>query len=838
MSVPPSTRAPARQAAKKASIKFGSQLMSSPAAQDETGTAAGAKRARGRAKKDQVASSSKHSVTLPKAGAKPLAGSRKRPISTESRKSDDGHSDLTSLSTGSPTPASQRLQPDSAEAWDIRELTYVWVLLDSQGRVDEDGFAERIWWPGLVTATAPKVSSLSVKLYGKIGNGSVTVKAAHAGNVLPLVTSKEAIRFTTPCHVMSLDLTSPKKRQKLDKSGLERRWYVALSEVVHDVQENEMPSILFLNSVRGVRALAASSPEPADSVRAQHKGKGKAPAKDEPPDAESLRWSPPPPDSSLTIPGELVLAHDAKRNKTIYWPARILEYLPPAKPGLPGRYAIQWIDLTQCALPRTAFFAYEDAGFGTCKLGRFESVFDDVVNDDDDDGPEAPWLSPEPRDPPPDGDAFADLPVHEQFVYAKPVLQAILRGEYPPARTVHDRFIGGGQGRNAVAKEAGERGTMNPRDVEAFHKCVVEWCMRGEGKVDARRFDEADGEEEPMEQAVTNGGLEAKGAAVEPPELHDDIGLHDADTAEGTLVNSHHKEPATDAQMPPSGDEAHPVEAEVLVDAKDVSVGEPAADVDLPDAKADDGRDVGSAVREASPAASSPPSVVAEKDRHRDLQAEMSIASEYEDSALQLQESICAPSSPAATMVAETPSSPAPPPPSSSFSPFDDVPIEMEDMDVEDEFPEVVVKESPPDKINAGPAPADNEPWSVFDTSSTLSEASDISDLVPPVKPPRQIGCEAYEGLSTVEKYDYCLNVLLPELLVQIFVWRAGERRSVALLSPEEERALHELGQEKKKETDWVFDVKRLRAQKEREIRNSEMVVGGTASRPKKVSRQ
>jgi hypothetical protein len=52
------------------------------------------------------------------------------------------------------------------------------------------------------------------------------------------------------------------------------------------------------------------------------------------------------------------------------------------------------------------------------------------------------------------------------------------------------------------------------------------------------------------------------------------------------------------------------------------------------------------------------------------------------------------------------------------------------------------------------PAAADDDVRNAFDTSSVLSEASDVSALVPPAKPPRQIGCDAYEGLSTVEKMD------------------------------------------------------------------------------------
>ena len=96
--------------------------------------------------------------------------------------------------------------------------------------------------------------------------------------------------------------------------------------------------------------------------------------------------------------------------------------------------------------------------------------------------------------------------------------------------------------------------------------------------------------------------------------------------------------------------------------------------------------------------------------------------------------------------------------------------------------------------------------------------------------PPRQQGCEAYEALSGVEKlevsplplltmnltnaclsFQYCSNVLLPEAILQLLLWRSGERQSLDLLPPEEETRLHQLAQLKSHETDWVRDVMRLR---------------------------
>jgi hypothetical protein len=70
---------------------------------------------------------------------------------------------------------------------------------------------------------------------------------------------------------------------------------------------------------------------------------------------------------------------------------------------------------------------------------------------------------------------------------------------------------------------------------------------------------------------------------------------------------------------------------------------------------------------------------------------------------------------------------------------------------------------------------------------------------------------------------------------VQLFLWRAGKRRSVELLSPEEEEELHRWGEDKRKETDWVWEVNMLRKKKESKLKSKEKVIGGTASRPKKT---
>ena len=90
---------------------------------------------------------------------------------------------------------------------------------------------------------------------------------------------------------------------------------------------------------------------------------------------------------------------------------------------------------------------------------------------------------------------------------------------------------------------------------------------------------------------------------------------------------------------------------------------------------------------------------------------------------------------------------------------------------------------------------------------------------------------------------QYCLNILLPESIQQLLLWRSGERTSSALFSPEEEQRLRDVGVRKAAETDWVDDVMRLRAaqarllgidlNKKAEEKQVE-VQGGSRSRPRR----
>ena len=57
--------------------------------------------------------------------------------------------------------------------------------------------------------------------------------------------------------------------------------------------------------------------------------------------------------------------------------------------------------------------------------------------------------------------------------------------------------------------------------------------------------------------------------------------------------------------------------------------------------------------------------------------------------------------------------------------------------------------------------------------------------------------------------------ILLPESIRQLLLWQSGMRTSSELLSPEQEQELYEKGETLLNETEWVFNVKRMRQKAE-----------------------
>ncbi|KAG6836876.1 hypothetical protein H0H93_001936 [Arthromyces matolae] len=574
---------------------------------------------------------------------------------------------------------SSRKQPPKSqphETWDIKKLgKRVWVLVDHLARVHDSTHSETrkdewIWWPGKVVSTSYTSIPLRISLTNPSGFDVevVEIRSPSHANILPWNNSNGRRRFEEPeftSFVVSSSIhASPRKRQKVDKEPLKRRWRLAVEEVEavdeakhlppkkptipqkqhatidrkspfllsDDAYDSDLPEI----GTEEFRTYSApSSPVKAVSAKAQSKNKRKMSFSS---DSDSeisktplAKWSPRPPDISITIPGELVLALE-RATDTVYWPAKVLEYLPADKPTKQDKYYVEFLDGKLQHIPRRSFYIAEEEKFATCKLGQWDSTVIEVPNDEDDNPAEQQdsddqrrSTSPIPIQPPPSTDDFRLLSIREQFSYVKPILMAILNENYPPAMQRHSYFIAGGSKRKSAVEEAGLRGQMDPRDVDALQRHVAEWCLRDERKG----------------QVITD-----------------------------------------EADIPVSLSQESVLEASDTVYARSVS-----------------------------PTAT-------------DINSEAEL------------------------------------PPNSSFA--------------------------------------------------SSASSHDIATNMQ-----RQYGCQAFEALSRSEKNDpatqYCLNVLLPEAILQILLWRTGERTSFEILTDLEEAVLHGKGVELLKASDWVNDVMRLR---------------------------
>ncbi|KAG6812413.1 hypothetical protein H0H92_002989 [Tricholoma furcatifolium] len=582
------------------------------------------------------------------------------------------------------TPRKPAPKSGIREEWDINKLgTRVWVLIDRFGRVSDSEDLEelesqseaRIWWPGKITSTL-HTRPLRVTLTNPPGTSGNTIAIADPckSNILPWTVSTGRIRFGEPVFINIALLggthASPRKKQKVDsREDLKRRWQVAVEEITSDISIPPKKSPVFTSKKMATearhRARSVKTDEEGDSdlpevgteefrnytptsspakivnlVPSQGRSKRKRSSDDESSDDDSVflraTWSPRPPDFMVSIPGELVLAVE-RANDSIYWPARVLDYQAADRQNKPDKYHVEFLDGKRQYIPRRWFYIAEEEGFAKCKLGKWDSTIKEVLNDDETN----PTLnneptrspSPVPADPPP-LENFKDLSIREQFVYTKPVLSATLNENFPPALQRHANFLAGGSKRQGVVEEAGLRGQMDPRDVDALQRYVTDWCLRDEQR------------------------------------------------------------------------------AEIIVDDEDTSIPSNAAfdNVDR------DPSSISSFPRAVSPAETESLEVLSD--------AEL--------------------------------------PPTSSFA------------------------------VSEG-------------TPSTIQQDIPTSSL------PRQYGCAAFEALSRSEKVDYCLNVLLPETILQILLWRNGERISTDLLPDSEEALLYEKGVELLNASDWVNDVMRLR---------------------------
>ncbi|KAG1762634.1 hypothetical protein EDD22DRAFT_778104, partial [Suillus occidentalis] len=515
----------------------------------------------------------------------------------------------------------------------------------------------------------------------------------------------------------------PRKRSK---TGMRERWEAAVKAMddADGLKRDGMPEMI--SAYTG--GTFSSEEDDVEDLRSTKKAKVSPRAEFEAPTERA--WSPPPPDPMLQIPGELVLAQALRTRSNKFWPAQLMSYVPPTKPGGKERYRAKFLDEQEYNLTRDKFWTSEEEGFVKCDLGEFESAVQDTEAPDSEEEPEDRKRSPSPKltDPPPSTGAFVDLSIHAQLAYVKPVLSAILQGKYTPASKSHEAFMRGGAARSSLMKRAAVRGGLDPNEVKQSQKLIVRWAL-GEGTL-----------------CLTT-------LAVNDDELADaGIGSEIAATTDSTARGI--SQPA-----PPSNQ------------------------VDDTEAMSTDKPDTGT-IDETS--------ATSDIAGHHDV--------------------------------------------SQSIPPNDNGSQSLDKL---------------PDNIPATSSGASHDilsqPGNKIDDSAITSDKPSQVSPVPVQDQQRPIGSQEYESLSTLDKLDYCVNILLPEAIQQLLLWRSGERTTANLLSHSEEERLHERGSAKAQETDWVFDLLRLREAQARlwgvdlKVKGKEKdkggdARGGTRSRPRKAA--
>ncbi|KAL0067105.1 hypothetical protein AAF712_005892 [Marasmius tenuissimus] len=729
-------------------------------------------------------------------------------------------------------PSTSKATNGDAASWSLNTLgTHVVVLLNAgapSARVrvygadgeeeDEDDGKQWCWWPAKATHKTTPEDELVITPYLLPKTKKLHLRAVNASssNIRPLTTSGhvrfETLTFSSPSLLSTtFVLKSPKKKRKVDKSpsltDLEELYGRALAQALDDHQEKDFDGLppLSIALSRAASFSAANGPSSTSAAKGKGKGKRRSTALKESISGDELtepeyvesgddesEWEEvedPGADIFLDIPGETVLCRAKKSTMTEYWPAQVLGYVPPParrkkgkgknRGAVEGMYRVVFLDNKEMEVPRSWFYSVNQEEFGRCKMGVFESEFVDNPNDDSDEEDsysdydfegEFEYISQQ-LPPTSDETDFYSHPLPIQFAHTIPVLQAIINDTYPPTRERHEAFIKGGKSRSTLNTEdsVGLRGRMNPKDVACFGKLVQAWSLgTSSGQLKETNGLPADQTGNTVDDPSETANVSSQVPTDNTPMVVDPTGPAEAATTAAAADDADTRMDAPDEASFKENISPHPSSTGVGVEPKVVpEVTMVDIQIDEPDASA---VPTASQTRPSSPPTSSyPPSSSGATPRPSlDLDAN------------------------------EIPGM-APPLPLLTTGSEDIMKPPV--MEAGEESPLTPIVET---QVAAPPA--------AFEARSER----------PRKKREPQRGCESYEKLAGIERVTYSSTILLPIVIRQVLLWRAGDRVApgqLQVLSDEEEWELHKKGEELAKEVDWVFDVRRLRDAVEKRIR-------------------
>ncbi|EJU00156.1 hypothetical protein DACRYDRAFT_117240 [Dacryopinax primogenitus] len=378
------------------------------------------------------------------------------------------------------TPSKRKIMDDN---WSRERLEgVVWVRLELGGRPVEgnEGPDGGYWWVAKLNCESWR-TPLLLGLIGDDGhlpNRLLTLTSPSSANLLTFNDPRTMLprfdiytsRLPVDAHTQE-DGTSKQKATKQKPNKREETRWASMMALAHALHEDDLPEI--------EDALIEPIKPNFDATNGSQrtlKRKERVERMLEEERSDVLQQViDAGPDSTLEIPGELVLAQD---RSTAFWPAIIHAYEPAtATKGRNrfGRYRVEYMDRTFGHLKRDQFFSRDEDGFATCKLGTFTNQADDET-DDEREANRPPTPTPLPP-PPPNVVAALSMPIRDLLRHTRNVLQLVILSKYPPSIDRCAAFYKGGRDRKNLATFGTEMGSFEANTRAAIRKEVIRWAL-------------------------------------------------------------------------------------------------------------------------------------------------------------------------------------------------------------------------------------------------------------------------------------------------------------------------------------------------------------------------
>lgn len=205
---------------------------------------------------------------------------------------------------------------------------------------------------------SPYSVPLCITMYNQFASTSSRIVKLHSPspcNLQPMHHSRGAVRFNESTFLAQSYPPSPTRpsskrvrrdpREHPDPYTVEK-WKEALAQMERDYEDEGDDDI---SSNRGYEC-------PEDEEPTSPMVDTSAPSS----------FVPPPPDPTLEIPGELLLARE-KADSLTHWPAKLLAYVQPQRKHQRPKYQVEFLDKSIKTISRDWFFTSEQEGFATCK---------------------------------------------------------------------------------------------------------------------------------------------------------------------------------------------------------------------------------------------------------------------------------------------------------------------------------------------------------------------------------------------------------------------------------------------------------------------------------------